>query len=533
MNFPFKFNLTFKFFTVFLVASLVIILLMVITMKFFVFRNFSDYVNRVELEKLNTFSDALKEEYKKKGSWKRFSTNPMLFMHTFSISMLGEDLPFEPPFHFMPPKHGAPAGMHMPDRRPPDFSKPPPDNIPPPWDQKEFKHERGGMGEKKPPDADKEHLEKGPDPAFRDMQRIVSRLMLFDEKKHPVFGRSTTPDHYTLQAIEIKEKPVGWLGLRHEDILSNPLDARFLRQQEKAFYLMGTIILIMVAGISFLLARHILTPIHQLAKGTHALTNFRFNTKISVRSKDELGQLARDFNRMSETLNKYEKLRGQWLSDISHELRTPLTILRGDIEAVQDGIRKMDKGALDSFHAEVLHLNQLVDELHLLSLADAGNLDFRKDPVDPFLILNRALDRFQAPFKLKGISIIYEQEKEKSPLVTGDEDRLEHLFSNLLENTLRYTDAPGNLHIRSELSDKELFFIFEDSAPGVPDESLGRLFDRLYRVDKSRSRLLGGSGLGLSICKEIVKYHGGSIIAEHSSLGGIKIIITIPLTKKL
>ena len=153
------------------------------------------------------------------------------------------------------------------------------------------------------PDAGKGTFEKSRNPAFKDLERIASRLMLFDATKQAVFNKKAVPETYTLQAMEVNGKIAGWLGLRHENRLSNPLDVRFLRQQEKAFYLMGTVILILAAGISHLLARHLLTPIRQLAKGTRALTSFRFDTKVNVRSRDELGQLATDFNRMSETLN--------------------------------------------------------------------------------------------------------------------------------------------------------------------------------------------------------------------------------------
>ncbi|MEZ4527104.1 MAG: ATP-binding protein [Desulfobacterales bacterium] len=140
---------------------------------------------------------------------------------------------------------------------------------------------------------------------------------------------------------------------------------------------------------------------------------------------------------------------------------------------------------------EVLRINRLVDDLHLLSLADSRNLEIRKERIKPLETLHRAAERFRSRFSRQNIAVHFDDPHNGEDMVlSGDEERLEHVFCNLLENTLRYTDSPGELHIRSACSQKEICFVFEDSAPGVPDESLDRLFDRLYRVDKSRSRML-------------------------------------------
>lgn len=518
-----KLHLSFKFFTAFLMTSMLIVISMILTMNIFIFHNFSDYVNRVELEKLDKFVDSLKTEYEKSGSWKHIAQHPFIFMETFRTTMLGKnfsrDFPMEPLFDHPPlPNHDDEPGKKR-DRGKPDPMNHPFGHPPPRPDEK-FAGKMPGPGDK--------HFEKLHDPVLRNLMRTGSRLSLFDEKKHPVFEKQASAEKYTLREIVSKEKTAGWIGLRKEENLSNPLDAQFLRSQEKLFYLMGGIILIPALLVSFFLARHLLAPIRELAKGTQALTSFRFDTTIAVRSKDELGQLALDFNRMAQTLKKYEEMRRQWISDISHELRTPLAILRGEIEAMQDGIRKMDGETLDSLHAEVLRINRLVDDLHLLSLADSRNLDIRKDSINPMRILQRTAERFRSRFSSQNIAICFDPQTCEDMILIGDEERLEHVFCNLLENTLRYTDSPGELHIRSGFSEKEIFFVFEDSAPGVPDESLERLFDRLYRVDKSRSRVMGGSGLGLSICKEIVESHRGKISAEHSSVGGLKIKIVFP-----
>jgi two-component system sensor histidine kinase BaeS len=305
---------------------------------------------------------------------------------------------------------------------------------------------------------------------------------------------------------------------------------RFLKQQSQTFYLIGAGILLLAAIVAFFLSKHLLAPIRQLTAGTQALTSLKFDTRIAVHTGDELGQLAADFNAMAKTLGKYEQMRKQWISDISHELRTPLAILRGEIEAMQDGVRDVNRQTLDSLHAEALHIGKIVDDLHELSLADTGILHLNKKPVDPIQVLKDSLNLFRTRLKQAQIKIQEDLETDRTITLTADAYRLAQLYANLLENTLRYTDSPGTLKISQVCNENVVTLVFEDSGPGVPEASVGRLFDRLYRVDDSRTRAKGGSGLGLSICKTIVESHGGKITAANSPVGGLRIRIEFPLT---
>jgi two-component system sensor histidine kinase BaeS len=237
-----------------------------------------------------------------------------------------------------------------------------------------------------------------------------------------------------------------------------------------------------------------------------------------------------DFNTMAQTLENYERMRRQWISDIVHELRTPLSILRGEIEALKDGVREPNRDTLNSLVAETRHLSKIVDDLHELSAADTGVLLIKKVPIDPAAVLKKALENFKQGFAENRIKIENNLENHRPITIMSDADRLRQLFSNLVENTLRYTDAPGILKIEQAYTAKGLILFFEDSGPGVPEDALARLFDRLYRVDRSRSRAHGGSGLGLSICKSIVNALGGDIRATKGNLGGLRIEIEFPYT---
>jgi two-component system sensor histidine kinase BaeS len=215
--------------------------------------------------------------------------------------------------------------------------------------------------------------------------------------------------------------------------------------------------------------------------------------------------------------------------DISHELRTPLAILRGEIEAMQDGIRTITEQGLDSLHQEVLHLSRIVSDLHDLSLFEAGSFKTEFGPVSPIEILSETMECFRSRLDRRGIRMEIHTRKEGDVVIRADADRLKQLFSNLLENVLRYANVPGVLRVSHQVGEGELQISFEDSGPGVPEESLAFLFERLYRVDRSRSREHGGSGLGLAICKSIVESFGGRIEAFNAPGNGLKICMAFPL----
>jgi two-component system sensor histidine kinase BaeS len=248
-----------------------------------------------------------------------------------------------------------------------------------------------------------------------------------------------------------------------------------------------------------------------------------------VAGTDELGQLARDFNSLALTLEKNEQARRQWVADISHELRTPLAVLRGEVEALQDGVRQTTPETLHSLHSEVMRLSRMVDDLHQLALSDVGALTYRKRKVNLGEELREAADSFRSGFAGKGIMLAADLPSAPAIDVFADPERLHQLFNNLLDNSLKYTEAGGRLDIRLETGEGVASIHFMDSAPGVPEAEIGRLFDRLYRVESSRSRATGGAGLGLAICRNIVEAHEGTITAKPSPLGGVWITVVLPV----
>jgi len=474
-----KIRLAYKLFLAFIFTSLMGIVIMVGTMQYFVARNFEDFLRKMEMERLDRIADRLSTEYRQYHSWDFIRNNPGALERLAppSFPARGEGRPPEPPFL---------NGRNQGDMHGPPLPMPP--------------------------------------------RLFEPGITLFDAGKRVLAGEGSHSEDRVLKAIVVDGKTVGWLGMNRRDHPPDPLAEKFLSRQREAFFFTGCAVLILAALFAFLLSRHLLKPVDMLAQGANALASRRFDTRIRVSSGDELGRLADIFNGMAQAMERHEELRKQWISDISHELRTPIAVLRGEIEALQDGIRGMTPESLDSLHAEIMLLGKLVDDLHELSLADSGEFSAKKEPVDAGKVLEDIAGIYRPRFAQASLDLSLDRKPGGWFIIVGDKDRLSQVFSNILENTLRYTRSPGELRISCTEAGQEILIVFEDSEPGVPDYALEKLFDRLFRIDPARSRRNGGSGLGLAICRNIVDSMGGRISAHHASIGGLRLEIRLPLS---
>jgi two-component system sensor histidine kinase BaeS len=353
-------------------------------------------------------------------------------------------------------------------------------------------------------------------------------LIILNAERKAVLGSNQKDEQVNFRPIIVHGETVGYAGLLSPKHFLHPVQLHFLSQQTLSLAFSAAGMVLVVVFISLPLARRVIKPIRAMAQATHDISSGKYTTRISMTSSDELGQLARDFNNMALTLEKHEKDRRQWVADISHELRTPIAVLRGEIEALLDGIRSVTPETVLSLHAEVMRLNRLVEDLYQLSLSDIGALTYRREILDLVEVLRDSMESHQAKLLRKGINVTANISESAEVMVFADRERLNQLFMNLFENSMRYTDAGGSLAVSLSSSKDQITLEFQDSAPGVPGNELDRLFERLYRVEGSRSRTTGGAGLGLAICKNIVEAHEGTIAAHQSPLGGLLIRITFP-----
>lgn len=359
-----------------------------------------------------------------------------------------------------------------------------------------------------------------------------TQFWVVDEAGRVLVGsRSPVPPDGTRYPVMVDGVRVGDVVAAPIERLTRNTDINFDQQQKRTSWLIVAFATLLAAIATFSLARGLLAPVKRLVEGTHKLAAGDFTTRVTASSPDELGKLAQDFNQLASTLEKNQQMRRAFMADISHELRTPLAVLRGELEAIQDGVRQFTPESVASLQAEVATLTKLVEDLHQLSMSDEGALAYQKAPVDIIALLEVAAGAFQERFAARGLAL--RLSLPNNATVFGDRDRLMQLFNNLLENSLRYTDYGGHLLISAGINERALLLHFADTAPGVSDEQLSMLFERFYRAESSRNRASGGSGLGLTICQNIVDAHGGTIHASHSPYGGIRVTVELPLDSDL
>ena len=270
-----------------------------------------------------------------------------------------------------------------------------------------------------------------------------------------------------------------------------------------------------------------MAPILALSRHTGELQEGNYDSRLASDRRDELGTLTRQVDQLAERLDQGQQARQRWFSDIAHELRTPMAILQGELEALCDGIRPLNQENLKGLESEVAQLTHLINDLHDLALADGGNLRYQFRLEDLSSLIEEVLDSYRGAFAQRDITC--KTILPNQALLQQDPVRLRQLLDNLFQNSLKYTADGGKLAVSlNQQEDSTWLLTVDDSAPGVPDDALPKLFDHLYRVESSRNRRTGGAGLGLAICQRIVEAHGGTLHAEHSPLGGVHIQITLP-----
>jgi signal transduction histidine kinase len=287
-------------------------------------------------------------------------------------------------------------------------------------------------------------------------------------------------------------------------------------------------------GLGLLLSRRITKPVEDLSRGAKEIIESHRFDPVPVRGNDELTELAVIFNEMVTELNDLDKAKKQIIADAAHELRTPVTLIQGTVEGMLDGILPLDSTNLQSVLEEVLRLSLLIDMLRELKIIDAGELNLHLEPVDIRTLVSKSLSLFTPVANEKQLSVSFVHLRGEDPFVSGDFLRLREVVDNLLVNAIKYTPNGGRIRIsEKESPDGFVMLCVEDSGPGIEIAERERVFERFYRIDKSRSPESGGRGLGLAISAEIIQAHGGTVSIGTSDLGGASFCINLPRGKNI
>ena len=284
--------------------------------------------------------------------------------------------------------------------------------------------------------------------------------------------------------------------------------------------------------LGFYLSRSMIAPISAMSLATQRIADGHYNERVQVNGEDELAQLAVRFNQMAEKLNQVESMRRRLIGDVSHELRTPLTAIKGSMEGLMDGVLPATQETYQQIHAETDRLNRLVDDLQELSRVESHAYQLDVRPVEVSALAQTVTKRLAPQAESKRISLDLNLAPDL-PRVLADEDRAVQVLTNLTGNALQYTPEAGRITIAAQRINNEVQISVRDTGIGILPEHLSHIFDRFYRVDKSRSRRAGGgSGIGLTIARALVEAHGGRIWAESAGEeAGSTFTFTLPVAK--
>ncbi len=320
---------------------------------------------------------------------------------------------------------------------------------------------------------------------------------------------------------------VGWLAQETPGArVMNEAEARFLDETTNWLIAaaVGAGLLAVVFGAA--LAWELTRPLRALGDAVHALAAGHLGHQVEVSGTQEMIELAQAFNAMSHDLAEGEQLRQRMAADIAHELRTPVSVLRGHLEAMLDGVFPLDGEHLAVAYDQTFHLARLVDDLRLLTMAEAGRLPLERVQAMPEELVTRAVERFM-PLAMDADIILSSDIEPALPVILVDIDRLQQVLGNLLTNALRHTQPGGQIRVTVTRRDRTVRFAISNTGEGLSAEQAAHVFERFWRAEEARERDRGGSGLGLAITQQLVNLHGGRIWVE-TSPGETTFIFEIP-----
>lgn len=355
-------------------------------------------------------------------------------------------------------------------------------------------------------------------------------LSIYNQKMELIVGHPPKKEHRLNIPIIVSGEIKGYIVYANRERLIDDYDLDISKEISQYLWWITSLMIILSAALAMPFSRFLIKPIRPIVETLHQLAKGDLKAKVEVHGKDEIAQVANDVNNLALTLSENDDSRKKWLANISHELRTPIAVMRGELEAMIDGVREIDMAHIRSAHQDTLHLQRLVEDLYQLTSSDIGALSYHKENLDIVELIVDEIEHLEPLIQNSGHILEFRNHliSNQEIWMLADAQRITQIIKNLIQNSVKYTQAPGRIKISLNHHQGQILLNIEDSAPTVKNDELEKIFDHLYRAETSRNRKTGGSGLGLAICKKIIEGHSGSITAKHSDLGGIKMLIHLP-----
>jgi signal transduction histidine kinase len=354
-------------------------------------------------------------------------------------------------------------------------------------------------------------------------------------QQYPLGQKLDETDMRRAVPVEVDGRSVGWVLFAEQPqrvgSVAGTLEGNFLDSMRSALLWGGLAAVLVALILGAILARTISRPIHELTGATQRMAEGELDIQVPVRTKDEVGELAASFNRMSSDLSLATRARRRLTADIAHDLRTPLSVILGYTEALSDNKLEGTAETFEIMHQEAQHLSHLIDDLRLLSLADTGELPLNRRPTAPDELLQRTAAAHQPQAAAKNIELLVDA-APKLPEIDVDPERMVQVLNNLVSNALRHTPVDGRVTLSAAAQENKVLLTVADTGAGIPAQDLPYIFNRFYRGDQARSQNRAGngeSGLGLAIARSIVQAHGGKIAVDSTVGQGSIFTITLPL----
>lgn len=345
---------------------------------------------------------------------------------------------------------------------------------------------------------------------------LIGKQYQSDSPRKPIMPRSSA-------------SPLGTLYINPSE--ADPTSASSLTKAMNRFLMLGGLLAIIVAAVvTFFLSRRILEPVRALTVAASQLSQGDLSHRVKFKGKGEMAELAQTFNSMADSLERDEMLRRNMVSDVAHELRTPVSNIRGQLEAIGDGLIQPDARTFSSIYEEALLLSRLIDDLQDLTLAEAGKLSLYRQAEDVAQLIRKTLAAVSTKATTSGIILTIDL-SEQLPPCDIDSQRISQVLRNLLENAITHTSKGGAITVAARQLQGYVEVSVIDTGEGIPAEHLPNVFERFYRADKSRTRATGGSGLGLTIARRLVEAHGGKIGVQSEVGEGSRFYFTVPVSK--